>query len=117
MTKCDLKCLLARWQENWPRWEIDLWIKSHSKQILRYNISFVFDILFYSEQAENIGGVRRVLKPSSEGFEVVEVKYKEKEIEEAQISNDNNQSNSNKEDDLQKERDLIAELLKVKNMH
>ena len=27
---------------------------------------------------------------------------------------DNNQSHSNKEDDLQAERDLIAELLKVK---
>ena len=81
--------------------------------ILRKN--FLFSLTFYLlKQAEKIGGVRRVLKPSSEGFEVVEVEYREKEREEAKVYDDNNQSHSNKEDDLQAERDLIAELLKVK---
>ena len=92
------------------------------------------------KQAETIGGVRRVLKPSSEGFEVVELPNTSQAVEDvisttstrpestSQPQNENSaeknretrktnediyQPHLGKGTELQAERDLIAELLKV----
>merc|ERR1712223_2351976 len=58
-------------------------------------------------KAEEIGGVRRVLKPSSNGYEIVQIKCKEEDREAEKGNDEINQSHSNKGRDLQAERDLV----------